>query len=75
MFYKEANGLDILREGGLRTPNVIDHFEHMEDQFLILEYIAEEKVENKFWSHFEIEKRTCCLINMYIMNDYLKLFK
>ena len=52
MFYKEANGLDILREGGLRTPNVIDHFEHMEDQFLILEYIAEEKVENKFWSHF-----------------------
>jgi len=54
MFYKEANGLDILRKGGLRTPNVIDHFEHMDDQFLILEYIAEEKAENKFWIHFAI---------------------
>lgn len=52
MFYKEANGLEILREGGLKTPNVIDHFEHMDDQFLILEYIAEKKVENKFWFHF-----------------------
>jgi len=54
MFYKEANGLDILRKGGLRTPNVIDHFEHMDDQFLILEYVAQEKIENKFWIHFAI---------------------
>lgn len=54
MFYKEANGLEILRKGGLRTPNVIDHFEHMDDQFLILEYVAQEKIENKFWIHFAI---------------------
>ena len=54
MFYKEANGLDILRKGGIRTPNVIDHFEHMDDQFLILEYVAQEKIENKFWIHFAI---------------------
>ena len=52
MFYKEANGLEILRKGGLRTPNVIDYFEHMDDQFLILEYVAEEKIDNKFWIHF-----------------------
>ena len=52
MFYKEANGLELLRKGGLRTPNVIDHFEDRDDQFLILEYVAEEKVENKFWFHF-----------------------
>ena len=54
MFYKEANGLEILRKGGIRTPNVIDHFEHMDDQFLILEYVAQEKIENKFWIHFAI---------------------
>ena len=52
MFYKEANGLELLRKGGLRTPNVIDHFEDRDDQFLILEYVAEKKVENKFWFHF-----------------------
>ena len=52
MFNKEATGLNILRKVGLRTPNVIDHFEHMDDQFLILEYVTQEKAENKFWIHF-----------------------
>ena len=52
MFYKEANGLNLLREGGLKTPNVIDHFEHKDDQFLILEFINEEKAENNFWIEF-----------------------
>lgn len=52
MFYKEANGLNMLREVGLRTPAVIDHFEHMDDQFLILEFIKEERAEHKFWIQF-----------------------
>jgi len=52
MFYMEANGLNMLQEGGLKTPNVIDHFEHKDDQFLILEFIKEEKAENNFWIEF-----------------------
>ena len=52
MFHKEANGLHMLRKGGLKTPAVIDHFEYEDDQFLILEFIKEEKAENNFWIEF-----------------------
>ncbi len=52
MFYKEADGLNTLRDNGLRTPVVIDHFEHIDDQFLILEYVKEEKAGKKFWVNF-----------------------
>ena len=52
MFYKEAEGLNALRDSKLITPVVVDHFEHMEDQFLVLEYVKEEKKEKKFWTNF-----------------------
>ena len=52
MFQKEADGLHMLRESGIRTPEVVDHFEHDNDQYLILEYINEEKIEKKFWTNF-----------------------
>ena len=52
MFLKEANGLLMLQEGGLRTPEVFDHFELKDDQFLVLEYIEQEKPEFSFWIHF-----------------------
>ncbi len=52
MFFKEANGLNTLQEVGIRTPAVIDHFEHRDDQFLVLEFIQEEKAGHKFWIQF-----------------------
>ena len=52
MFQKEADGLHMLSESGIRTPEVVDHFEHDNDQYLILEYINEEKIEKKFWTNF-----------------------
>ena len=52
MFNREAKGLNLLRQGGVRTPDVFDHFDDMDHQFLILELIKEEKAENKFWIQF-----------------------
>ena len=52
MFFKEANGLRILQEDGVKTPCVIDHFEQMDDQFLILEFIEQENPKINFWIHF-----------------------
>ena len=52
MFSKEANGLGMLQKGGVRTPAVIDHFEHKDDQFLILEFIEQEYPDANFWINF-----------------------
>jgi len=52
MFSKEANGLGMLQEGGVKTPAVIDHFEQMDDQFLVLEFVEQENTEVNFWVNF-----------------------
>ena len=52
MFSKEANGLRMLQKGGIKTPSVIDHFEQMDDQFLVLEYVEQENYEVNFWVNF-----------------------
>lgn len=52
MLGKEAQGLKFLKEHGLRTPLVFDHFEYLDRQFLVLEYIEEGMKGENFWSDF-----------------------
>lgn len=52
MLYKEAIGLNLLRSNALRTPAVIEQFDHLNKQFLVLEYIEEGKRTKNFWSNF-----------------------
>jgi fructosamine-3-kinase len=52
MFEKEANGLNKLAKNGAYTPQVIDLFDHEEDQFLVLAYIEPERPAGNFWKHF-----------------------
>ncbi len=52
MFEKEAKGLNKLSFNGVITPQVIDIFEHDEDQFLILAHIQSEEPKHNFWKNF-----------------------
>lgn len=52
MFKKEKFGLHLLGETGIKTPEVIAEFIHENMQFLLLEYIKEERKTPQFWSNF-----------------------
>ncbi len=52
LFEKERSGLHLLAETGIKTPEVIAEFTEDEMQFLVLEYIEEEKKTAVFWNHF-----------------------
>ncbi len=52
MFEKESYGLHLLRETGIKTPKVIAEFTEDKMQFLLLEYMEEERIQLQFWTNF-----------------------
>ncbi len=52
MFKKESKGLQLLADGGVKTPGMVSRFTDLEYQFLILKYIEEEKSGTLFWKKF-----------------------
>lgn len=53
MFEAEADGLRRLREAGpLRVPEVIDHGEHHDDSYLLLEWVESGPRSSTFWADF-----------------------
>lgn len=54
MFEKEARGLELLSRSHVKTPRVIDCFNEVEYQFLILEYFDSEVPAANFWHYFAI---------------------
>ncbi len=55
MFKKEKLGLESISATGAKAPNVIQTFTNSNNQFLILEYIDERSITNKFWRNFAID--------------------
>jgi fructosamine-3-kinase len=52
MFEKEKAGLNLLGETGIKTPDVIAVFSSDKMQFLVLEFIEEERKAPQFWTNF-----------------------
>lgn len=52
MFEKEASGLELLGSAGCRTPAVLACFEEGEHQYLLLEFIREERQDRSYWERF-----------------------
>jgi len=52
MFEKETSGLNLLGETGIKTPDVIAVFSSDKIQFLVLEFIEEERKTSQFWTNF-----------------------
>ena len=52
MFVKEAGGLSILGGSGIRTPRIADVFEEGLEQYLLLEWIREERAGSSMWKRF-----------------------
>jgi len=55
MFKKEKLGLESISTTGARAPKVTQTFTNFNTQFLILEYIEEMSIANKFWRNFAID--------------------
>lgn len=55
MFKKEKLGLESISITGARAPKVIQTFTNFNNQFLILEYIDERSIANKFWRNFAVD--------------------
>jgi len=53
LFLKEQNGLELIKKQNcIKTPVVIDCFEHEEEQILLLEWINEGERTEAFWKNF-----------------------
>ena len=52
MFEKEATGLKKIAATGCRAPRVLKTFSEGNHQFLILEFIEQERPESEFWERF-----------------------
>ncbi len=52
MFEKEKKGLEKISETGANSPQVIEVFENLKHQFLLLEFIKEENIQKDFWRRF-----------------------
>ena len=52
MFEKEASGLKKIAAAGCRSPLVLKTFSEGNHQFLILEFIEQERPDSKFWERF-----------------------
>jgi fructosamine-3-kinase len=52
MFEKEATGLKKIAATGCRAPRVLKTFSEGNHQFLILEFIEQERPNSKFWERF-----------------------
>ncbi|HUC80303.1 MAG TPA: fructosamine kinase family protein [Flavisolibacter sp.] len=53
LFAKEKSGLELIQKQGIiKTPCVIDHFEHENQQVLLLEWIVEGERTESFWKSF-----------------------
>lgn len=52
MLEKEAQGLELLHKGTIRTPKVIDQFDIQDRQFLVLEWIEEGLIDGNYWKKF-----------------------
>ena len=52
MFEAESNGLQLLRKGGFKTPEVMTLVEEEGFSFLILEYLKSENATPSFWEKF-----------------------
>ena len=52
MFKIEKQGLDILANSGIKTPDVILTFSELNHQYLLLEFMEEEPVTPIFWKNF-----------------------
>ena len=52
MLHKEAQGLELLRNGRVESPIIVDQFESDDLQLLILNYINQEAPGKKFWIRF-----------------------
>ncbi|MGI9530094.1 fructosamine kinase family protein [Lutimonas sp.] len=52
MLKKEAQGLDLLRQGKVQTPKTIDQFDFQDRQFLVVEFIEEGPTNDYFWKRF-----------------------
>lgn len=54
MFIKEANGLNALRDKGLRVPEVVGNFERDRTQVLLLEYLPPGEQDFDYWDRFAL---------------------
>ncbi len=52
MFEKEKKGLEKISKTGANSPKIIQVFKNSKHQFLLLEFIKEEKIQNGFWRKF-----------------------
>lgn len=52
MFEKEKKGLEKISQTGANSPKVIEVFENLKHQFLLLEFINEGNIQKDFWRKF-----------------------
>jgi len=55
MFEKEKKGLEKISSTGAKSPKVIEVFENLKHQFLLIEFIKEEKTQKGFWRRFAVD--------------------